>query len=785
MKIFKKSVSIFLIAFMFFSFFSLIPIDKSFAESLNLSVILDTSKKPSAYCMTHGGSPITSSYSTSNYFCIDKSHDGNVLFMTYQNNPVYCIGTHHQLIPQNEVPVNSEADKSLDSQYARLYSAAITGFSDPTTNYSKLNDVDFYYVTQCAIRAILYDIPYQALAFYNIDGTINNAMTEEFINIMIKSRTALTNSPQISVNENVNKEIVSIENNFYYKIGPYQARPTSGQFETYSVLINGHENSFASKNPSLSTIEKETLFNYNESFYVYTPANTNTSLNIEISSNTFHKIYTPTVLLAEDTTYQNVFYINHSPNTSNVKTNFNISSEVALGSLTINKTLLTKDGIISDEALYKQIAFTIKNIDSLYLNSTSLNGNYSFSSFSNSSTIYNLDEKGSIFINNIPIGDYFISEIQGASGFSFDSNPIEISVTPNNNFQKEIVNNQITTSLKIAKNYDSYLTNEQLIKNLNKQVTFTVLNSKNEPLMFNGEDGVYSFSKNGLTNILTLDTNGNINLFDLPIIETYKVVENSTINGLYCANNNQSINLAFDKENILNFTNNLYFGALELNKFSEDTKSVENITFNLKGTSLAGVSIDLTATTDKNGKAYFSKLPIGNYEIFEIGTSVNDSYLTADKQSVTITANSNSNISFFNYLKKGNLKLTKKDFYTSKTLSDCKIKVYNEDNTIIYEGFTDENGEIKINGLPIGKYTYQEAEAPKNYILDDTIYSFEIKENGEEATIIFTNKNITKVKEANSPKTSDNSSVLYIYILSAISIIVASTSYKNRKVNKN
>ena len=44
---------------------------------------------------------------------------------------------------------------------------------------------------------------------------------------------------------------------------------------------------------------------------------------------------------------------------------------------------------------------------------------------------------------------------------------------------------------------------------------------------------------------------------------------------------------------------------------------------------------------------------------------------------------------------------------------------------------------------------------------------------------------ITKVKEANSPKTSDNSSVLYIYILSAISIIVASTSYKNRKVNKN
>ena len=34
------------------------------------------------------------------------------------------------------------------------------------------------------------------------------------------------------------------------------------------------------------------------------------------------------------------------------------------------------------------------------------------------------------------------------------------------------------------------------------------------------------------------------------------------------------------------------------------------------------------------------------------------------------------------------------------------------------------NGEIKVEGLKLGKYNYQETKAPEGYLLDDTVYSF-------------------------------------------------------------
>ncbi len=52
---------------------------------------------------------------------------------------------------------------------------------------------------------------------------------------------------------------------------------------------------------------------------------------------------------------------------------------------------------------------------------------------------------------------------------------------------------------------------------------------------------------------------------------------------------------------------------------------------------------------------------------------------------------------------------------------------------------TDENGEIVLEGLPYGKYTVKELEAPKYYDLDETKYGFEVTTEEPEAGLVLEN----------------------------------------------
>ena len=40
------------------------------------------------------------------------------------------------------------------------------------------------------------------------------------------------------------------------------------------------------------------------------------------------------------------------------------------------------------------------------------------------------------------------------------------------------------------------------------------------------------------------------------------------------------------------------------------------------------------------------------------------------------------------------------------------------DNELIFSGYTDTNGKIVVENLPIGKYKFIEKEAPSGYILN-------------------------------------------------------------------
>lgn len=62
------------------------------------------------------------------------------------------------------------------------------------------------------------------------------------------------------------------------------------------------------------------------------------------------------------------------------------------------------------------------------------------------------------------------------------------------------------------------------------------------------------------------------------------------------------------------------------------------------------------------------------------------------------------------------------------------------DNELIFSGYTDSNGKIVVENLPIGKYKFIEKEAPSGYILNTEEHFFEIKENGEIVKSYLTNE---------------------------------------------
>lgn len=80
----------------------------------------------------------------------------------------------------------------------------------------------------------------------------------------------------------------------------------------------------------------------------------------------------------------------------------------------------------------------------------------------------------------------------------------------------------------------------------------------------------------------------------------------------------------------------------------------------------------------------------------------------------------------------GDLEITKVDTADAKKkLANAKFEIYNEKGDKVVEGVTDENGVATFKHLVFGKYTFKEVVAPEGYFLNETIFDFEILENGK------------------------------------------------------
>lgn len=166
-------------------------------------------------------------------------------------------------------------------------------------------------------------------------------------------------------------------------------------------------------------------------------------------------------------------------------------------------------------------------------------------------------------------------------------------------------------------------------------------------------------------------------------------------------------------------------------------------------------SYNETKTTDGSGMISLIGLPVGNYSYQETeapsGYKLNSTIYNFEISQVGVVSGT---ITFTN--DPSEAVIHKTDLTSGAPIPGAKIVIYDSKNTVYTEKITDANGNITLGSIPAGKYTFQETVAPKGYILDETLFSFEVASDGtiSGTTSITNEKNrlvFNKVNEDGEP----------------------------------
>ena len=179
----------------------------------------------------------------------------------------------------------------------------------------------------------------------------------------------------------------------------------------------------------------------------------------------------------------------------------------------------------------------------------------------------------------------------------------------------------------------------------------------------------------------------------------------------------------------LDLKNYLPKGKLEFTKtdFSE-SKTLPNTTIEIY---TENDELIYSGKTDSNGKIIIDELP-ANQKFYILEKEAPEGYkINEEKMYFEIKENGEVvKCSMKDEDITGTLEFTKVDISTDEPLPNTLIQIFDENDKLIYEGRTDENGMITIDKIKYGKYYILEKEAPEGYKLNPDKMWFEILEDG-------------------------------------------------------
>ena len=426
---------------------------------------------------------------------------------------------------------------------------------------------------------------------------------------------------------------------------------------------------------------------------------------------------------------------NGDPNTVIDLDDIELDNQLKTGSVQIDKQFLNENGAIEnipDDKL-AEVAFKIKH-NGKYLTFTGSNGSYTYKGENNTGTSLKLNTSTYNFIaSGLPAREqYTVTEVSGATGYSFSIDPVTFEVTPNGTVKKVFTNKAMTGTISIVKHSaDGVLSGWQF------RVTGTAKTGQSYDKTF------------------TTDAKGTITISNIRIGD-YKVTEVKTGKTVgYITENSKDLEVKTDTVTTVNFENKPYANIV-INKVDS-----------VKGTALSGATFGIytdaeceipaqayTSATDDTltdaeitesatGKYTCNYLPISSatgttYYVKEL-TAPEHYAIDTDVHPVTLkTANStvavsNNATSKFYETPLGSVRTTKVDAdHPDVLLSGAEFTVYQSDKATVYGSLTETSkGTYQLDEIPAGTYYLKETKAPKYYNIDNTFYQFTISDAGK------------------------------------------------------
>ena len=161
-----------------------------------------------------------------------------------------------------------------------------------------------------------------------------------------------------------------------------------------------------------------------------------------------------------------------------------------------------------------------------------------------------------------------------------------------------------------------------------------------------------------------------------------------------------------------------------------------------------------TVTTDENGEAFLSDLPLGSYKIVEV-TAPEGFVLNGEAQTVTFTYKDQNTpvieqeAVFRNERQKVEVSVVKKDAETQATVEGAVFGLYAKEDimahgevivkedTLIGKALSNENGKaVFVNDLPFGRYYIKEEAAPDGYVSSDKVVEVTAAYQGQEIPVV-------------------------------------------------
>ncbi|OUA92692.1 SpaA isopeptide-forming pilin-related protein [Bacillus thuringiensis] len=318
------------------------------------------------------------------------------------------------------------------------------------------------------------------------------------------------------------------------------------------------------------------------------------------------------------------------------------------------------------------------------------------------------DKDGKAKISDLSVGKYKLVEKESLPGYKKLTDPVlfEIKKGMTEVLSLKIENEMVDTgNVEITK-----------IDKVNKAplagVTFIVQDEKG----------------NEVTKVTT-DKDGKANVSDLPVGK-YELVEVESLPGYKKLEKPVSFEIKKGMTEVLSLkveNEMVDTGNVEITKIDKDSKApLENVVFEVRDSKGKVVT---KVTTDKEGKANVSDLPIGKYELVEVETPAGykplEKPISFDIEKGRVTA---LKLTVENELvDTGNVEITKVDKENKDVLADAVFEIQDEAGQVVAKITTDKKGQAQVTNLSVGTYKLVEVKAPKGYkqLVDSIIFQIE------------------------------------------------------------